>query len=283
VRECDRVIAECPQDAADLVRLYDAEPARIRRVACGVDTETFRPGQKARARARLGLPAGDFIVLQLGRLVPRKGVDTVVRALARLPEPALPNAQSTRTARLVIVGGETAEPDPRATPEIARLAQIATAEGVAERVLFAGRRDRDALRDWYVAADAFVTTPWYEPFGITPLEAMACGTPVVGSRVGGIAHTVVDGVTGFLVPPRDPDALAQRLAWLRDDPRLATGFGLAGVGRVRTQFTWDIVARGLADVYAEVVDGTEAAPLVARVAAAAPRRAFGGVRAGAAP
>ena len=241
--ESDRVIAECPQDEADLRRLYGAEPARIRSVPCGVDTEAFRPGDKAAARRRLGLPADEFIVLQLGRMVPRKGVDNVIRAMARL---------EANPARLVVVGGESAEPDERITPEIGRLRALAQELGAAQRVQFVGRRDRAALRDWYVAADVFVTTPWYEPFGITPLEAMACGTPVVGAAVGGIAHTVLDGLTGFLVPPRDPGALAARLQELHDKPWLGASFGLAGLRRVRSHFTWDSVAQRLAGVYAEL-------------------------------
>ena len=103
---------------------------------------------------------------------------------------------------MIVVGGESKEPDPIKTPEIGRLQSVAAAEGVLDRVIFAGQADRQTLKYYYSAADVFVTTPWYEPFGITPLEAMACGTPVVGANVGGIKFTVVDGKTGFLVPPR---------------------------------------------------------------------------------
>jgi D-inositol-3-phosphate glycosyltransferase len=244
VQRAERVIAECPQDEADLVRLYGARRERLACVPCGVDTQAFRPGDKARARQRLGLPAHEFIVLQLGRLVPRKGVDNVIRAMAGWPDGI--------DARLVIVGGATSQPDERATPEIARLRAVARISGVDSRVHFAGRRDRHELRDWYVAADAFVTTPWYEPFGITPLEAMACATPVVGSAVGGIAHTVVHGVTGFLVPPHGPGALRERLLELQRNPALAAALGRAGVHRVRSLFTWERVASQLARVYTEI-------------------------------
>ena len=241
VREADRIVAECPQDRADLLRVYGADAERLAMVPCGVDPHEFAPGSKARARRALGLRDDEFVVLQLGRMVPRKGVDNVIEALARMDR--------TRPVRLLVVGGNSADADERLTPEIGRLRRLAEACGVAASVSFVGQRQRDALRDHYVAADVFVSTPWYEPFGITPLEAMACGTPVVGSNVGGIRYSVADGVTGYLVPPRDPAALAQRLEQLRANPALAAALGRAGVHRVRTRFTWDRVASELVDVY----------------------------------
>lgn len=243
-READLVVAECPQDRADLMRLYDAPSQRIAMVPCGVDLEVFNPMPRERARRELGLDASEFIVLQLGRLVPRKGIDNVIRAVGCMDR-GMP-------VRLVVVGGESREPDETITPEIARLRAVAREYGVDARVTFLGHRQRDELRTCYAAADVFVTTPWYEPFGITPLEAMACGTPVIGSAVGGIQYSVVDGVTGFHVPPHDPEALARRLTQLHDNPMLARALGRAGVKRVRTMFTWDRVARELAEVYQTV-------------------------------
>ena len=247
VRRADRVVAECPQDRSDLLRLYGGDDARIAMVPCGVDLKEFYPGDKAVARRELGLGADDFVVLQLGRMVPRKGVDNVIQAVAELQREAQPGRH--RRVSLLVVGGNSAEPDERATPEIGRLRAIARESGVADHVRFTGQRQRAALRACYAAADVFVSTPWYEPFGITPLEAMACGTPVIGSDVGGIRYSVVDGVTGYLVPPRDPVALAQRLAQLRDNAALGAALGRAGIRRVRSCFTWDRVARELADVY----------------------------------
>ena len=113
-------------------------------------------------------------------------------------------------------------PGDRAAPDIAR------EQGVLDQVLFTGRRGRDALPSLYCAADVFVTTPWYEPFGITPVEAMACQIPVIGAAVGGVKYTVVDGKTGFLVPPKDADALADRLAVLAQRPELAVAMGGKG-------------------------------------------------------
>ena len=246
VAEADRIIAECPQDEADLITLYGADRSRLRTVPCGFDPDEFGPVDRARARAELGLRPDEFVVLQLGRMVPRKGVDDVIRGIG-----CLRRAHGI-DARLLVVGGESRDPEPAATPELGRLMNIAAAEGVSDRVTFVGARGRSELRACYGAADVFVTTPWYEPFGITPLEAMACGTPVVGSAVGGIKYTVRDGQTGFLVPPRDPAALAGRLAVLARDPALARRMGHRARLRAVANFTWARVAEQVAHVYAEV-------------------------------
>ncbi len=261
VAEADRIIAECPQDLDDLARLYRADPARIATIPCGFDPAEFWPVAKARARAALGLDPDAPLILQLGRMVPRKGVDNVIRGLARLRQ------LHGIAATLLVVGGDSAEPDPAITPEIGRLLAIAAEEGVADAVTFVGGRGRDALRHYYAAADVFVTTPWYEPFGITPVEAMACGTPVVGSAVGGIKATVVDGETGYLVPPDDPGALAGRLARLLRHPELLRLFGRQAHRRANDRYTWRRVARAVDQVYDEVANG-RARPAHARAARA---------------
>ncbi len=246
VRCADRVIAECPQDRADLVTLYSGDPARLTTVPCGYDPDEFGAGDRRRARAALGIADDEFVVLQLGRIVPRKGIDNVIRAIAPLVH------EHGVNARLVVVGGEADAPCEIATPEIGRLRRVAEESGVRGRVTFTGRRGRHQLRAFYNAADTFVTTPWYEPFGITPLESMACGTPVVGANVGGIKFSIVDRVTGFLVPPNDPAALADKLATLAANPALARAMGRAGMHRARSMFTWERVSQQLARIYAEV-------------------------------
>ena len=249
VAEADRIIAECPQDRDDLIRLYDADPARIAVVPCGFDPEEFAPMRPHLARQRLGLPADDLVLLQLGRMVPRKGVDTAIRTVARL------RAGHGVPARLLVVGGAQRRPDPAAEPELGRLADIAREEGVEDQVEFVGRRDRDELRLYYAAADVFITTPWYEPFGITPLEAMACGTPVIGSAVGGIKFSVRHGETGYLVPPNDPDAVAERVAYLYRRPELLARLGRQATRSVAEEFTWERVVDRLASVYDDVILG----------------------------
>jgi glycosyltransferase involved in cell wall biosynthesis len=246
VRCADRVIAECPQDRADLVTLYGGDPARLTTVPCGYDPEEFGAGDRRRARAALGVASDEFVVLQLGRIVPRKGIDNVIRSLAPLVR------EHGINARLLVVGGEADHPCEVATPEIRRLRLLAESLGIGSRVTFTGRRGRSELRSFYNAADVFVTTPWYEPFGITPLESMACGTPVIGAGVGGIKFSVVDRVTGFLVPPNEPGALADKLALLAGNPALARAMGRAGMHRARSMFTWERVSQQLARIYAEV-------------------------------
>jgi D-inositol-3-phosphate glycosyltransferase len=250
IAEADAIIAECPQDLDDLKAYYHADPARICTIPCGFDASEMEPVSRDEARRAIGVACDQPLVLQLGRMVPRKGIDNVVRAIA-----CLRNRHDIE-AKLLIVGGETEAPDAEATPEIGRLQTLAIELGVDDLVCFTGRRDRCELRYYYSAADVFVTTPWYEPFGMTPLEAMACGRPVIGAAVGGIKHTVVDGITGYLVPPRDPDALAERLAATLNNPTRAEAMGRAGFERAHQAFTWRSVAESVTALYRSVIEST---------------------------
>jgi glycosyltransferase involved in cell wall biosynthesis len=139
VSEADHIIAEAPQDEEDLIRLYNADPANITVIPCGFDSTELWPISKPLAKISLGLPPEERVILHLGRMVPRKGTDTVISAFGRLVH------KHGVTARLLIVGGESDDADPKATPEIGRLQQLARHEGVAEQVTFVGRRGRDTL------------------------------------------------------------------------------------------------------------------------------------------
>ncbi|MFC5461928.1 glycosyltransferase [Massilia niabensis] len=253
MRRADRIIAECAQDRLDMEQLYGAPSSRITVAPCGFDPEELWPLPQAQARARLGLAQERFTILQLGRMVPRKGVDTVIQGLAMLRE------RHGIDALLLVVGGDHGRltdgvANHRDDPEVARLQALARQLGIEAHVRFVGQQPRAALRHYYSAANVFVTTPWYEPFGITPVEAMACARPVVGSEVGGIKSTVIDGVTGFLIPSRDPRALAERLAQLHADPLLARRMGEEGLRRAYRHYTWRSVASQAAAVYAAVLD-----------------------------
>jgi D-inositol-3-phosphate glycosyltransferase len=247
MRSADRIIAECPQDRQDMETLYHAAPERIEVVPCGFDPEQLWPLPIGMARKRLGLAPGKFVILQLGRMVPRKGVDTVIEALAIL------RGAHQVDAELLVVGGEAGHPGDPEGPELARLRALAARLGMAAHVRFTGRKGRAELGQYYNAADVFVTTPWYEPFGITPVEAMACARPVIGAEVGGIKDTVVDGSTGFLVPPRDAQAVAARLLVLQRNPALQRAMGEAGLSRAYQHYTWGRIAQRIAAIYGAVV------------------------------
>jgi D-inositol-3-phosphate glycosyltransferase len=249
MHDANRIIAECPQDRQDMEQLYGAASERIEIVPCGFDPEELWP-VTAIARQHLGLDPHEFIVLQLGRMVPRKGIDTAIQSIALLRE------RFGIRARLLVVGGNAERIDISNTPELARLMALTKALDIEKQVVFTGQKSRSQLRYYYSAANAFVTTPWYEPFGITPVEAMACGTPVIGAAVGGIKSTVVDGQTGYLVPPKDPEAVARRLASLHNRPAQARRLGEQGMHRAYQLYTWSNVAAQIAAVYEAALDVT---------------------------
>ena len=244
IKKADQIIAECPQDREDLIKYYKAPSFKITMIPCGFNTKEFYPVDKALARRLLKIAADESIILQLGRMVPRKGVDNVISALAQVGTP---------NTRLLVVGGEFDEGEVLSNPEIRRLWQLAYELGVIDSVTFIGRKNRDLLKYYYSAADVFVTTPWYEPFGITPLESMACGTPVIGANVGGIKYSVVDGETGFLVPPNDTGILAQHIDLLLADQELRGRMGVNCLKRAHAEFSWATIARQADQLYQKVM------------------------------
>ena len=254
IREVDRIIAQCPSERCELVEDYGADADEIVLIPSAVNTTIFKPIDRNTARHRIGLDINNKVIVYVGRMLPRKDIRNVIRALALLLRKNKGNEEwSTKSLTLMVVGGESLEPDPIATPEIGELQKLAAELGVTEYVRFIGKRQPEELRDYYCAGDVAVTTPWYEPFGLTPLEAMACGRPVIGSAVGGITYTIKDGETGFLVPPRDPESLAARLEQLLSQPVLSKLMGLAARKRVESEFTWTITAMRTGALYEAIL------------------------------
>ncbi|CAI3797501.1 D-inositol 3-phosphate glycosyltransferase [Pseudarthrobacter sp. MM222] len=227
-RSVDRIIATCSDEVFEL-KAMGIDTARISVAPCGVDLELFSGAGPAEPRSRA------HRVLSVGRLVPRKGVDLVIQAL-----PALRDAGFD--VELLIVGGGGDAAALADDAEAHRLLDVATELGVQDRVSFRGQVPRDAMPALFRSADAVVCAPWYEPFGIVPLEAMACGVPVVVAAVGGLRDTVVHQRTGLHVPPKDPAAIAAALAALLADPALRRALGGAGEARARTRYSWARVA-----------------------------------------
>ncbi|MCW2615700.1 MAG: putative glycosyl transferase [Frankiales bacterium] len=236
-RSVDRIVATCSDEVFELLRL-GADRRRVSVVPCGVDLAAFTPVGPSAPRA-----PGRLRVLCVGRLVERKGVGNAISAVGLLHR---------RDVELVVAGGPDAgHLDDDA--EVARLRGIAGQAGIADRVRFLGRVGRDDLPPLLRSADVAVCVPWYEPFGIVPLEAMACGVPVVASAVGGLVDTVVHGQTGLLVPPRDPAALAEVLDELLLDVRRRASLGRSGSERAQARYSWDRVAAQTLAAYADVV------------------------------
>jgi D-inositol-3-phosphate glycosyltransferase len=227
---CEQVIATCHDEVRELAHL-GIPSGKVSVVPCGVDTGTFWPSGAVAPRNSPGR------LLTLGRLVERKGIDTAINALPQLPG-----------TELVVAGG------PRqdllsANAEYRRLRDIARDRGVSDRVLFTGAVPRTQVPALIRSADVVVCTPWYEPFGITPLEAMACGVPVVASAVGGLTDSVVHGTTGLLIPARDPAALAAAAGTLLGEPAMRAAFGEAGARRACRWYSWSRVAAQTESVY----------------------------------
>jgi D-inositol-3-phosphate glycosyltransferase len=218
-----RIIATCTDEVRELVSL-GADRSRIDVVPSGVDIGRFRPDGPVAARSRRPR------LLSVGRLVPRKGVDDAIAALRWVPD-----------AELVIAGGS--EPSQASGDrETRQLRECAASHGVLDRVRFIGRVPRADLPALIRSSDLVVCMPWYEPFGIVPIEAMACGVPVVASAVGGLLDTVIDQVTGVLLPPRRPRTLGETICALLADPDRRRALGRAGAERARTHYDWSRLA-----------------------------------------
>ncbi len=227
------------------LRSWGVAAARIRVVPCGVDVARFTPeGPRA--------PRGERPrILTLGQLRPRKGVETAIRAL-----PAVPDAE------LVVVGGPEAS-TVRTDPEAVRLHRLARRLGVADRVCFLGRVPHGEVPALLRSADVVVNVPWDEPCGMSTVEAMACGIPVVASDAGSHRDTVVHEITGVLVPPRDPRALGVRLRSLLHDVVAAESYGIAGADRAAARFSWETVAREVDACCAAALDAAGRSPCLA--------------------
>ncbi|MCW2890056.1 MAG: D-inositol-3-phosphate glycosyltransferase [Streptosporangiaceae bacterium] len=222
-RESGLIIATCSDEVQELCAL-GVHGDSVTVIPCGVDLERFRPSGPVAPRG--GRPR----VLSLGRLVPRKGVDTVIEAMAHVPG-----------AELLIAGGPPM-PELDRDPEVRRLRDLAQARGLTDRVVFLGQVPHEDAAALMRSADVIVSVPWYEPFGIVPVEAMACGVPVIGSAVGGHLDTISDGFTGLHVPPRDPAVLAGRLRELLGDRRWRAALARAGAARAHARYSWERIA-----------------------------------------
>ncbi len=240
----DAVMAFNPQEKAEMTWYYRAEPGKVCVVPAGVDTTRFRPGDRVEARRFLDLPPDDPVILFVGRIDPIKGIDVLVDALCGLRS----EMWLTAPPRLLLVGGGEGE------PALDTLIARATAHNLLDRIDFVGSIAHTDLPIYYRAADVVAVPSFYESFGLVAVEAMACGTPVVASRAGGLAFTVDDGQTGYLVPHNDPDALAARLYAVLTDGPLRARLGAQAIVAAQ-RFAWPVVASRVVHVYDRLIRG----------------------------
>ena len=236
----DAIVVSTEQEKDDLARLYGTDPCKIRTIPAGVDLDLFRPIDGVQARRDLDLE-GNSVILYVGRIEALKGVEILVRALHLLEDRA--------DTKLVIVGGRLGEDG-----EMSRLKLLTEDLGVADAVTFTGSIPHKELPSYYGAADVLVLPSYYESFGLVALEAMACGTPVLVSRVGGLKSFVSHGETGYLVPWRCPEAFAQRLEVILANPSLRDAMGRAARAKAM-KMGWSEVAASLLKVYSRMREG----------------------------
>jgi D-inositol-3-phosphate glycosyltransferase len=250
VAGADRIVCAGEAEARMLTDLYRAQPQKISVIPCGVDVDHFRPIDRAEARAHIGFDSDEPVILFVGRIEPLKGIDVLIQAASHLEGPF----------RVLVVGGN--EKDGRRLRELARLARDL---GVEEQITFIPAASREDLPYYYNAADVCAVPSYYESFGLVALEAMACGVPVVATRVGGLKDTVRDGRTGYLVPWRCPEPFAERLDLLLANEPLRLSIGREARAVAET-YRWSHVAEQVESVYHDLVGSYRGVAVGAHVA-----------------
>jgi D-inositol-3-phosphate glycosyltransferase len=253
LRRADRVIAATIAEVTQLRFLYKATASKLVIIPPGVDVSHFYPIPADEAKMYVGLKPEDRMVLFVGRIEPLKGLDTLIQAMSNL------ELREKQRVHLAIIGGDPAASPREMSAEMARLQKLCDDLSVGQTVVFLGKRDQDKLPYYYSAAELVVMPSHYESFGMVALEAMACGTPVIASEVGGLAYLVKDGETGFTIPDQEPDMLCEKISWLLNDHDLHASMSRRAVEYAQ-DYAWEKIARQIVDVYAGLAKKV-AAPL----------------------
>lgn len=241
LEQANCIVATSPQEQ-EALRTLVSEQGHIEVIPCGTDIENFQAIPKGEARSKLGFQPDEKIVLYVGRFDPLKGLETLVRAVAQLKE----TQPASHVCLVIVSGGDSTQSD---SEEQQRIENMVQALGLAEQTKFAGPVGHDRLPLYYTAADVCVIPSNYEPFGLVAIEAMACGTPVVASAVGGLKFSIIPGETGLLVPPQDVEAFADAIDLILSDELWARKLRMQASERVQQNFSWSGVAAQLSDLY----------------------------------
>jgi D-inositol-3-phosphate glycosyltransferase len=245
MRFADRLVAATPLEKSEMISIYGASPEKIEIVPPGVDLKRFRSMDRVEARRQIGVPPEHKMILFVGRIQPLKGLDILMRALALVKqrEPGL-----AQDICLSVIGGDPNPDSAVEQNEFERLMSLRNDLDIAELVTFLGAKDQDSLVYYYAAAEMVVMPSHYESFGMVALEAMACGTPVVASDVGGLSFNIEDGFNGFLVPGRDVQALAGKIILLLKYPALRDQLGEQAQAWA-ARYSWANIAEEILEVF----------------------------------
>lgn len=248
-QSADRIIATAPQEKVDLVEYYQADPAKITIIPCGVNLNLFQALPQDESRTEIAFSADDFLITYVGRLEERKGIDTLLKAIHLIDDPSV---------QAVIVGGPPTDKPFLSWAELSKdpfkkyMAMI-DEYGIEKQVTFTGGKSQDQLSRYYSAGDVTVIPSYYEPFGMTALEAMACGSSVIASRVGGLKTTVKENIVGALFTARDPAQLAEKIKIMKDQPAMNAELRKNARPYVEENYSWKSVAKSVAGVYQEIL------------------------------
>jgi D-inositol-3-phosphate glycosyltransferase len=246
LRRADRIVVATLAELTQLRFLYKADASKLVVIPPGVNVSRFYPIPSDEAKMYIGLKPEDRMILFVGRIEPLKGVDTLLEAMSCL------QMKESRPVHLAIIGGDPAASPEDMNAEMARLKNLCEVLGLDQSVVFLGVRDQDKLSYYYSAAEVVVMPSHYESFGMVALEAMACGTPVIASEVGGLGYLVRDGETGFTIPDQEPEALCEKLSWLLNDKELHATMSRRAVEYAQ-DYAWEKIAKQIVDVYEGLV------------------------------
>jgi D-inositol-3-phosphate glycosyltransferase len=244
ISSADKIIASTSTEKDQLESLYGAEPGKIEIIPPGVDLSRFYPIPPDEAKEFVGIPLDERMLLFVGRIEPLKGIRTLLRAICYLRE----KEGGEKNLCLAVIGGDLENHDGKESEEMSLLNQLRDEYGLQDMVTFLGKQSQDSLPYYYSAAEMVIMPSHYESFGMVALEAMACGTPVIASLVGGLIHLVEDGVTGYHVPVDDPAALSERISGLLQDKALRYRMGHDAFAFAK-KFGWENITERMIKFY----------------------------------
>lgn len=250
IARADRIVASTIAEQTQLQFLYKTNKRKVTIIPPGVDTSHFYPIPKDEAREYIGVAPNDKLVLFVGRIEPLKGLETLIKAMS------YKRTANWGHATLAVIGGDPGASPQEMSEEMTRIQQLSDDLSMERMVTFLGKRAQDTLPYYYSAADVLVMPSHYESFGMVALEAMACGTPVIASQVGGLAFLIKDGETGYHVPDQDPEALCEKLMIVLNDPHQRERMGLHAAEYAK-DYSWAKIAAQIMDLYKVMVEGKE--------------------------